>query len=103
MTSVEPGAAVILKLDEGVTVSGVADNVTRLFTVTSTVPVAAPAGITNAKLLLVKLERGAVMVPPLCLLRVTCGTEPAIGMKLLPVTFINEPAGADFGLKSVIF
>src|SRR5213594_896442 len=96
------GEAVRVKFDEGVIVKGGPELPGWPFEVNVIGPVAAPPGMTKRILVFVKVDTGTAMVPPPCLLRLTCGTAPGTGMKLVPTTSTGVPTGADLGLKSVI-
>jgi hypothetical protein len=93
------GTAEIVKVDAAVIVKGPADVTLCVPTVTVNFPVAAPSGTTKAIVVAVKLETGAVIIPPTELLNCTEGMSPAVGLKLLPVTLIRVPIVADLGLK----
>jgi hypothetical protein len=55
-----------VKLEDGTTVSELAEVALWPFTVTVIGPVAAPEGIMKERLVAVTLETGATMVPPPC-------------------------------------
>src|SRR5712691_6238528 len=58
--------------------------------------------MTNVMLVAVKLLIGAGMLPPPCWLRVTWGVAPPLPVKLLPVSVIRLPTGAEVGLNEVM-
>lgn len=90
------------KLDRAVTVSTAAETADWFAVVTVTCPVAAPGGITNEMLVALAVVIGAAIVPPPCWLSVMVAVPPEPRTRFVPVRVTSVPAGADFGLKSVI-
>lgn len=99
MTMPAFGATATEKLDAAVMVSATVEVALCVPTVTVSGPVAAPAGMTKAMLVAVKLVIGAEIVPPPCWFKVTVGPPPLGVVKLVPVTLTGVPTGPDCGMK----
>jgi hypothetical protein len=97
-----PGAAFNEKLEGGTMVSAAAAFADCPFTVTDGTPLAAPAGMMKVRVAAVALAANPVTVPPAWLASENCAAVPLLGSRFVPITVTRVPAGALFGLKSVI-
>src|ERR1017187_6720458 len=96
------GAAVSVKVLEGLMVSAVVEVAVPPFTVTAIGPVAAPAGTTNINVVAVVDETSAEMNPPAAVASVTLADVPEPGWRLVPFTAMIPPIVLDGGLKLIM-
>ena len=90
-----------MKVEEETIVKLLEDVALSPLTETVIGPLAAPLGMTNERLVAVKLDTGAGTIPPPCALSVTWGAPP-FDVKLVPVTVTSEPSEAELGLNPLI-
>jgi hypothetical protein len=102
MTFRESGSTFRVKLEDGVTVKGIAVVAVFPFKTAVRGPVAAPAGTTTVRLVALALEAGTMRVPPPCLDSVTWAAVPLFGCRFDPLIVTSVPIGPLAGAKLVM-